>query len=138
MRKGLARQHLVAHSGVVDESGFDRRGLREILGLQGLVSVHVGVMRACAVVEWILDELKAGNADSVESFVIGSAGVAIGDGGNAEVLQRFHPLREDRSDCGVLLEIDAANSAAAVVHVKVRRNFLMLALYLDGPARVAI
>jgi hypothetical protein len=87
MRQRLARQHLFAHGGVVDEGSFDGGGLSEIFGLQGLISVHVGVMRAGAVVERILDELKAGNADGVESFVVGSAGVAIGDGGNAEILQ---------------------------------------------------
>src|SRR5450432_471559 len=95
-------------------------------------------MRARAVVERILDELKAGNADGVESFVVGSAGVAVGDGGNAEVLQRLHPLREDRGGCGILLEIDAANPAAAVVHIEVRGNLLMLGFKLDGSAGVAI
>ena len=63
---GFARNHLVAHGGVVEEDGLDGGDLREIGRLQALVGVHVGVVSAAFVVGRILNELEAGQADGVE------------------------------------------------------------------------
>src|SRR4029077_1774988 len=76
MRQRLTREHLVAHGRVVNKSCFHERGLSEILGLQALVGVHVRMMRARAVIERILDELKTGQNDAAERFVIRAARVA--------------------------------------------------------------
>ncbi len=70
----------------------------------------------------------------VEGFVIGAAGVAHGEGGDAQVLQRLNPLLEDRRDGGITLQVDAANLAAAVVEVEVAGNLLRSGFSSTGPA----
>ena len=57
-----------------------------------------------------------------------------GDGGNAEIIQRRNPLREDRRHCSVFLQVDAANFAGAVIHIEVAGNFLLSGLSSSGPA----
>ena len=118
----LARHHLVALGGVVDKDGLDGGDLLQVGRLQPLHDILVGVMGAALVVEIVLDELETGNADRIEAQVIGAAGVAHRDGGDAEVLQRRDPLRKDGRDRRVALEIDAANLARAVVDVEVGRR----------------
>jgi hypothetical protein len=112
---GFAGHHLVAHGGVVEEDGLDGGDLCEVGGLQALVGVHVGVVSAALVVHRVLDELEAGEADGVEGEMIGAAGVAHGDGGDAEVSERPDPLAEDRLLGGVALQIDATDLSGAVV-----------------------
>ena len=58
------------------------------------VGVHVGMVSAFAVVQRVLDELEAGNADGVETEMVGAASVAQSDRGYADVLERLHPLLE--------------------------------------------
>ena len=65
-------------------------------------------MRARLIVQRILDELEARNADAIERLVIGAAGIAQRQRGHAEVLQRLDPLREDRRDRCIALQIYAA------------------------------
>ena len=62
---------------------------------------------------------KPGKPNRIEGQVIGAAGVAVADRRHAEVLQRRNPLREDGRDRQVLLRVDAANLAGAVVEVVV-------------------
>ena len=73
----------------------------------------------------------------VEGFVVGAAGVAQRDGGDAKILQRLNPLGKDRRHRSVLLQVDTANLAAAVVEVEVAGNLLILGLELDRAARLA-
>src|SRR5262249_18827478 len=114
MRECLARQHLIAHSCVVHKRRFHGCGLCQILFLEALVGVHVGVMGARSVVEAILDELEPWDADGVEGLVICAASVAHGDRGDAKVLERLHPLREDRGQRRILLQPNAANASTPV------------------------
>jgi hypothetical protein len=109
--QGFAREHLVAHGGVVDEDRLYCCGLFQVAGLEVFVDVLIGVVGFGFVVERVLDELEAGDADRVEGEMVGAAGVAQGDGGDAEVLEGLDPLGEDGRDEGVLLEIDAADFA---------------------------
>ena len=53
--------------------------------------------------KFILDELEARDADTVERLMIGAAGVAHGQGADAQVFERLHPLGEDARDAGVFL-----------------------------------
>src|SRR5580693_4181345 len=96
MGERLAREHLIAHRGVVDERSFDERGLSEVFGLQSFEGVHIRMMCARAVVERVLDELESGEADGVEGFMIGAASVAHGDRRNAQIFQGLDPLLENR------------------------------------------
>ena len=111
VRERFAREHLVAHGCVVDEDRLDCCGLFQVAGLEVLVDVLIGVVGFGFVVERVLDELEAGDADRVEGEMVGAAGVAQGEGGDAEVVEGLDPLGEDGRDEGVLLEIDAADFA---------------------------
>src|SRR5207302_3539589 len=74
--QGLARDHFVAVGGQVDERSDDHGHLLHVRLLNALVDVHVGMMSARVVVQRILDESKTGQADGIESKVIGTSGVA--------------------------------------------------------------
>ena len=75
MGQGLSGQHLVAHGCVVDEDRLDRRGLFQVGGAEFFVDVHVGVVGAGFVVEFVLDELEAGDSHRIERKVVGTAGI---------------------------------------------------------------
>ena len=116
---GLAGQLLVHHGGVVHEGGHDRGGLLHVLGLDAVEDVLVGVVGPGVVLDLILDELEAGQADAVERLVVGAAGVGDGQRGGAHLAEGLEPLAEDRADGLVPLEVDAADLAGAVVEVEV-------------------
>src|SRR5881296_1734052 len=71
--QGLARNHFVAIGGQVDEGSDDHGHLLHVRLLDALVDVHVGMVGARVVVQRVLDELKAGEADGVEGQVVGAA-----------------------------------------------------------------
>ena len=120
--KRLARHHLVALRGVIHEDRLDGRNLLQVGRLQAFHHILVRMVGAALVVEHVLNELESGDAHRVKAQVIGAAGVAIGDGGNAEVLQRRNPLRKDRRNGPVSLRVDAANFAGAVIDIEIRRK----------------
>ncbi len=134
MRQRLARQHLVAHCRVIDKYGLHGRGLGEIGGLQPLIHIHIGMVRARAIIQAILDELKTRNADGIKRFVISSSGVAHADRGNAEVFQGIDPLLKDGRNSGVLLQVDAENFSAAIIDIEVAGDFLLIRLKLERTA----
>src|SRR5205814_8259884 len=74
-RRGLARELLVAHGRLVDEGGHDDGGLLHVVLLYALVRVLRRVVRARVVVNRVLYELEAGQADGVEREVVGAARV---------------------------------------------------------------
>ena len=134
MRQRLARQHLVALRRVVEEDRFHGRNLLQVGGLQPLHHVLIRVVRAALVVQRVLDELESRNAYCIEAQVVGAAGVAVGDGGYAQVLERRDPLRKDGRDGRVALGVDAANLAGAVIHIEVTGDELLFRLYFEGPS----
>src|SRR5581483_7590777 len=85
---------------------------------------------AALVVQIVLNELEAWNAYGVEAQVVGSAGVAVGDGGDAEVFEGGDPLGEDRRHHAVALGVDAADFTAAVVHVEIAGDEFLFGLDL--------
>src|SRR5271154_7594678 len=94
---GLARQHLVAHGGVVDESRDNYGGLLQVFWLQPVIHVHVRVVCAGFVIERILNELESWDADGIKRQVIGATGVAHGDSGHAQIFEGLHPGFENGS-----------------------------------------
>ena len=138
MRECFARQHLLARGSVIDKNSFDGGSLRQVLFLKALIGIHIGVVGARSVIETILNELKAGNADRVERLVVCAAGVAHGDGGHAKIPERLHPLGEDRSDRGVLLQINTANASTPVIEIEVCRELLIIGLGLHRSGRLAV
>ena len=89
-----------------------------------VLHVEVRVVDVAEVVQLVLHELEARDADAVEADVVGAARVALGDDGRADVVPRLQPVLEDRRDRQVLLRIDAADLAAAVVQIEVRGDLL--------------
>ena len=59
-RHRLARNHLCPRGRVVDEPRLNRRGLFQVVWLQAVIDVHVGVVRARAILQRILNELEGG------------------------------------------------------------------------------
>ena len=135
--QGFTGEHLVALGCVVEEDGLDDGNLLEIGRLEAFDGVFVGVVRAGLVVHVVLDELEARDADGVEAEVVSAAGVAVGDGGDAEVFEGGDPLGEDGADGGVALGVDAADFAGAVVDVEVGADELLLGLDLKGAGGAA-
>jgi hypothetical protein len=127
-RQRLARQHLVAHGGVVHEAGHDDRRLFQIVGRRFLVDIQVGMVHARAVVERILDELESRQPDRVEVEVVGAARAADRDRAGSQVGERLEPLFEDRAHAIVALQVDAANPARSVVDVEIARELCVLRL----------
>ena len=133
---GLARQHLRPHGRVPGEAGDDHGRLHQVVALEALVGVEVGVVRAGLVLDLVLDELEARQADPVEGLVVGAGGVVHRHGRHAEVLERRDPALEDRDDRGVLLGVDAPDLSGPVVDVEVRRELRVLGLRRDRPGRL--
>ena len=82
---GFARQGLIAHGRQIGQRGDHHSRLPQILGLQVVESIEVGVMDMGEVIEIVLHELEPRNAHAVEGNMIGAAGVAVGDGGHANI-----------------------------------------------------
>src|SRR5258706_10346837 len=134
----LSRQLLVAHRRVVDERGEDAGRLHQVRPRRALDGVHVRVVRAARIVELVLYELEAGQTERVEREMVGAARVAQRDGVGAQVPERLEPRLEDRTHRRVLLTIDAANPARAVVEVEVGGELRMLGLDGDGAGRLPL
>ena len=135
IRQRLARQHLVALGGVVYKDRFDRRNLLQVAGLQSFHDILVGVVGAAFVIQIVLDELEARNPDSIEAQVIGTACIAIRNGGDAQILQRRDPLSKNRRNGRVTLRVDAADFARAIVHIEIRRDQLLFRLHFQRTRR---
>ena len=115
----FARQLVLDHGGLVGEGGHDDGGLFEVLGLQAVEHVGVGVVGAGTVFDGVLDELERGQLDGIEGDMIGAAGVGEGEGFGAEVAQRLQPAAKQRAHLFVAVNIDAADFAGAVVEIEV-------------------
>src|SRR5579871_97924 len=74
-------------------------------------------MRAAAILQRILNELECRQTDTVERDVVRAPRVPNRQRGRAQILQRLHPSLEDWTRLVVVLDVDAADLAAAVVEV---------------------
>ena len=87
---------------------------------------------ARAVVEGILNELKAGESDGAERHMVRSSGIQRRHGGRAKVGEGPKPFVDDRPRRFVSLQVDATDAAGAVVQVEVRRQRRVLRLPVGG------
>src|SRR5258707_15473379 len=129
---GLARELLIALRRHIHKRRDDHRHLLQVFRLQAVIDVHVGVVRARVVFDWILYELEPRDAGSVEREMVGATGVAHGQRIHAEIVEGLHPGLKDRLYGGVLLHEDAANLARAIVHVEIDGNLCLLRLDRHG------
>src|SRR5579864_1692081 len=89
------------------------------------------------VFDGILDELESWNTDGVERQMVRASGVAHGECSHAEIFEGPYPRLEDGRDSGVLLQVDTANLARAIVDVEVGGDFCLLGLQRDWPGFAA-
>src|SRR5713101_6806419 len=93
---------------------------------------------ARSVIERILNELEPRDAHSIKSLMVGATGVARTQRGYAQIFQRLNPLGKDRSYSGILLKVNAANLAAAVIDIEIPGNFLLAGFKPQRAYRLAI
>lgn len=115
----------------------DGRDLLEIGSLKSLDHILVRVVSTSFIIEIVLDELESGDADGVEAEVIGAAGVAHGDRADAEILKRSDPLREDRRNGGIALQVDSADFSGTVINVEVGGDEFLFRLHFKRAGRAA-
>ena len=116
---GFAREHVVCHGCVVEEGCHDYGGLLQVVFLNPVHHVLIGVVGAGVVFDGVLDELKAGDTDGIEGDVIGAARVLDGYGGGSEVGERLKPLTEDGPRLLIPLQVDPTDLAGSIVQVVV-------------------
>ena len=90
-------------------------------------------MGAAFVIHRVLNELEAGDARGIERLMVGAAGIAHGKRIHAKITKRLHPRFKDRLDPGILLHVNAANLAGAVIHVEIDRDLCLLRLSRHRP-----
>lgn len=73
-RRGFAGEGFIAERGLVQERSHDDGGLLEVVALDAVAEVLVGVVGAGAVLDRVLDELEGGNTDGVERLVVDAEG----------------------------------------------------------------
>ncbi len=83
-------------------------------------------MGAAFVIHRVLNELETRDARGIERLMVRAAGIAHGKRIHAQVAKRLHPRCKDRLDPGVLLHVNAANLAGAVVHIEIDRDLCLL------------
>lgn len=84
------RQHLRPHGGVIREAGPHDRHPHHVALLNAAVDVHIGVMRAGAVFDGVLQEAEALQANPTEGRVVHAAGLARGRGTGTGRLVSMH------------------------------------------------
>jgi hypothetical protein len=80
------------------------------------------MMRSAPVFQWVLQERKSGNTDSIKGLVIGSTRASYGtiaDRACSQIREGFEPLRNNRAKGIVAAQVHAANPPAAGVDVEV-------------------
>src|SRR5580658_5579636 len=117
--QGFAGDHPGPHGGEIDEAGLNHCGLLEVFDGEVVIVVFVAMMGSGLVVEWVLDELKAGDAHRVEAQVVGRTRVMEGYRGRAEIPKRREPLAENTCGRVIALRKDAPDPAGAVVEIVV-------------------
>ncbi len=81
--------------------------------------IHVRVVRAHVVIGVVLHGIEAGHPRANEAEVIGAADLVDDVRARADVAERFEPRIEDRSNAGVLLEIETVNGPGARIVIEV-------------------
>src|SRR5215470_16867682 len=95
------------------------------------------MMRARPVVEHVLNKLESRDTDGIERLMIRTAGVTHGDAADPEVRERRNPLLEAGGDRGILLQIDSANLAGAIINVEVSGDLCLVCFDHGRPCRLA-
>src|ERR1043166_5627391 len=125
---GFTRQFFVQHRGLVEKGRHDDRGLLEVIALDAIEDIGVGMMGAGHVIDWVLDELKSRQADAIEGKMIRAGGVRERQGFRAEIIERLKPAAKERAHGFVALHVNTANFSGAVVEIEVGGQFIVFEL----------
>ena len=125
-RERPPRKKLRSIGDVVENTRHYDRRLPEIVLQQQRRDVQIRVMRACLVVDRVLDERERRNPYRYERHVVRAARVRDRRRGGTEVGERRQDLVEDRAHRLVGLRVDPANTARAIVDVEVGGELRML------------
>ena len=90
----LTWESFIHIGGIPDDRRHDCRGLFQVVCLKPVVDVHIGVVRALVVFNFILNELKSRKANCVVRLVVGSTCIIRGYCGGLEVNKRLKPFAE--------------------------------------------
>ena len=91
-----SRQFPVGHRRLIGERRHDDRRLADVVHVEAVVGVHVGVVGADVVVAVVLNRVEARNAGVGEAQMIGGADRLADVAPRADALQRLQPAIEDR------------------------------------------
>src|SRR5262245_26149267 len=120
----LAWHLLIEHGCIVKKGSHDGRRLFHIVSLNAIEDIHIRMVRACAVFDIVLDELKSRKPDGIEREVIGAACIRDRKGRSIHLFEGQEPFAKDGADGLIALQIDSANFASAVVEVEIDRKLI--------------
>lgn len=134
VRPGLPRQFLGAHGGIVRESRYHDRCLHEVIPLDVVNRIHVGMMRSGVILQAVLHELESRNTDGIKRSIIRSTHRPRRDSScYVEIPERLKPGAEDWSHSQIVLEPNTADPARSIVEIVISRQILMFGFhYLGG------
>src|SRR5579862_8021026 len=98
VRPGLPGQFFGKHSGIVSERRHHDRRLHEVVALDVINRIHVGMMCSGVVLQAVLHELECGNTDGIKRSIIRSTHRPRRDSScYVEIPERLKPGAEDWS-----------------------------------------
>src|SRR6201991_3218262 len=126
----LPGQFFRLHGRIIHKRSQDRSRLFQVSHQQVIIIIHIGMVCTRFVIEWILNELKTGDANRIKRQVVGRTCVVKGDRRGAQVGKRLEPLFEDRSHLFIALGKDASYFTGPVVKIIIGGDLLLLGLQL--------
>lgn len=124
----LSWQWGIPHSGVVKKGSQNNRVLHQVLPLQPIENIQVGVVRAGHVIQTILDELKARQSHPVKGEVVSASHGAHRNMFRSQILHRGKPSGKDGLNCQVFLSINAPDGTGAKINIEVGGKFFNILL----------
>jgi len=123
---------LIAHGRVIDKTGYNGGSLFQVVGLQVIVCVHIGVVRAGAVFDRVLNELETRQTNPVEREMVGAACVFRRYRSGPQVVERFEPLGKNRSCFLIALQIHPSNFTGPIIDIEVSRYVVAFFVEFSG------
>ena len=88
--------------------------------------------RARKILDWVLDELKAGKTHHVKSLVICSAGVVDRHRRSIPILIGCEPVLKGRAKLAIPLQIDAPDLSGSVIEIVIGRKLVVSGFFVDS------
>src|SRR5205823_8665816 len=82
---------------IVNKRSYNRRGLFQVIGLDSVEHVLIGVMGAGEIIDRVLDELESGQANRIKRLMICPASIRKTERFGADIIKWFQPAAEERA-----------------------------------------